>query len=319
MLFRSSKAYIETLQDRAAELEGSRSSNPSLGLAEDAKYFPVPTAVQPGTRNPNKSGTRPPIQQSTSLDYQILNTDYTNASRIMLNTNSMIRDFGLNRTTPSSLPRSMVEEFGRHSVADRLGNMKSNLCEDENGQLHFFGYSSNLQIVSFLPTSPPLTDLQSPSQVTEFDVEKLADSKDTKDHLIELYFTYQHPALPMLDEDTFKQGYRAGTKSQYFSPFLLYSILLRSLRLSNKPGIHELGAVFLRRAKAELFSEMETPTISTIQALCLFGHYLGSIGNDRSCWLFPGMFVLSVVGILLKYVRHGLPTSFRPWTTSRLH
>ena len=110
-----------------------------------------------------------------------------------------------------------------------------------------------------------------------------------KDHLIGLYFTYQHPALSILDEDTFMTNYQKGVKSQYFSPFLLYSILLRALRLSDRIGAPGLGVLFLKRAKAELLDELENPTVATIHALCIFGHYLGSLGNDRSCWLYPGI------------------------------
>ncbi|KAF2494598.1 hypothetical protein BU16DRAFT_424622, partial [Lophium mytilinum] len=107
--------------------------------------------------------------------------------------------------------------------------------------------------------------------------------------LLELYFTYHHPAVPILDEETFREGHEKGVKSQFYSLFLLYAILLRSIRLSKKIGIRSLAAVYLHRAKAELLSELEQPTISTIQALCIFGHYLGSTGNDRACWLYPGI------------------------------
>jgi len=251
----------------------------------------------------------PPFRGNAHLEHQNLGADFSNTDRILLNTKSITKDFGLEEIQTLDEPKNISTTGGYISVADRLGYTKSNLTEDENGQLHFFGYSSNLQIVSFLPASPQATDLSSPSQATETELEELANSKHIKDHLIGLYFTYQHPALPILDENTFMLGYREGARSQYFSQFLLYSLLLRSLRLSKQSGVQDLGTIFLQRAKAELMAELDNPTISTIQALCIFGHYLGSLGNDRSCWLFPGISSSRFLGSFADVLqRDGIPS-----------
>lgn len=271
-------------------MEQSRSSNQEP--RQGGGYIPrgaVLDSVQSVANTSDHGSMHPSLGENTLTEGRKIGADCRNPTPIMLNTKSITKDFGLDQTKTVNQPRNISATVGYVSVADRLGYMKSNLSEDENGQLHFFGYSSNLQIVSFLPASPQAVDPQSPSQATTMEVEELANSKDIKDHLIGLYFTYQHPALPFLDEDTFKEGYSKASRSQYFSQFLLYSVLLRALRLSKRSGVHDLGAIFLQRAKAELLMELENPNISTIQALCIFGHYLGSLCDDRSCWLFPGI------------------------------
>jgi hypothetical protein len=173
-------------------------------------------------------------------------------------------------------------------ATDRKGSARSYLSADETGQLCYFGYTSNLQVMSLIPASPPEPSPPSPMDSRDQSLEELAGLSGMKAHLLELYFTYQHPALQILDEDTFMADYAKGTKTQHFSNFLLYSILLRSIRLSDDPSVQELARVYLHRAKSELLNELENPTIATVQALCIFGHYFGSLGTDRACWLYPG-------------------------------
>ncbi|TVY54796.1 Nitrogen assimilation transcription factor nirA [Lachnellula cervina] len=267
----TSKAYIQTLQDRIAALEQSRTSTkPFLGNGVHSGQLNL-DSVRPSNKQLVLENIVPTLDEDAGL--QCHSVGHNRAlNRVPLNTESLTKDFGL----------------GKPKSQRRFSN--GNLNKDENGQLHYFGYSSNLQIVSFLPASPlSSTTAELPSDTTEAETKQLSDSQEMKDHLISLYFTYQHPALPILDEETFHANYRKESKSQYYSPFLLYSILLRALRLSDRKGATGLGVVFLKRAKAELLDELENPTVATIQALCIFGHYLGSLGNDRSCWLYPGM------------------------------
>lgn len=269
----TSKAYIQTLQDRIAALEQSRTSTkPFLGNGVHSGQLNL-DSVRPSNKQLVLENIVPTLDEDAGL--QCHSVGHNRAlNRVPLNTESLTKDFGL----------------GKPKSQRRFSN--GNLNKDENGQLHYFGYSSNLQIVSFLPASPlSSTTAELPSDTTEAETKQLSDSQEMKDHLISLYFTYQHPALPILDEETFHANYRKESKSQYYSPFLLYSILLRALRLSDRKGATGLGVVFLKRAKAELLDELENPTVATIQALCIFGHYLGSLGNDRSCWLYPGIYV----------------------------
>lgn len=197
--------------------------------------------------------------------------------RLVLNKRSISRDFGL---AQRKLARD--SDFSPAETESSVDYVVS----DETGQFHYFGYTSNLQVVArFPPTSSPCSKLPDPRDSS---LEALADSESIKSQLLDLYFTYQNPATLIIEHEKFMKDYRQGQKSSYFSTFLLNCILLRGIRLSDDPRVKSLDNIYLQRAKVELLGELENPNIATIQALCLFGHYQGSWGNDRACWLYPG-------------------------------
>ncbi|KAF2802371.1 uncharacterized protein BDZ99DRAFT_503848 [Mytilinidion resinicola] len=276
----SSKAYVQQLQERIAALERRQPSSIERTSSEASPSASIRTAEE------DSAWTSIPdtFVDSDALGATDQQYDQNNLFQIILDQQSIARDFGLKSPTPisSAICGTILP------MASKMGLMKGTLSSDENGQSHYFGYTSNLQVVSFLPHSPT-SSTTLPTYSKDDDLEHLADSEAIRTHLLELYFTYHHPAVPILDEETFRGCHAIGVKSQFYSLFLLYAILLRSIRLSTKSGIRSLAAVYLHRAKAELLSELEQPTISTIQALCIFGHYLGSTGNDRACWLYPGI------------------------------
>lgn len=116
----------------------------------------------------------------------------------------------------------------------------------------------------------------------------LADSVETHSHLMDLFFQYQHATLPILDETAFRESYAHNTRTEYYSSFLLNSILLRAIKFAAIPHADKLKSIYLRRIRNELLFEIENPTIATIPALCMFGSYLAGEGSDRACWLYPG-------------------------------
>ncbi|KAJ5372477.1 hypothetical protein N7517_004483 [Penicillium concentricum] len=222
-------------------------------------------------------------------------------SEVILNLHIMESEMGLR---PAGHARRLSQSSSRHSsahgtpsndVEDPLEETdNSPLTVDDNGQLRYFGYSSYMRMVSVLPQAKAKSPQRqrgpfSPGDNSiDIDGEAMADSPETQTHLIGLFFKYQNAAIPILDEETFRQGYSLGERSDYFSWFLLYSLLLRSLNFDDDLVHREtLATIYTRRAKAELLFEMENPTLSTIPGLCLFGYYLAGLGSDRACWLYP--------------------------------
>jgi hypothetical protein len=178
------------------------------------------------------------------------------------------------------------------------------LTTDERGQLRYFGYSSLMRMVSILPPSSPSNSTASTATAAAAsgagtlddisqDVAILADSAETHHHLMDLFFRYQHAALPVLDEAAFRESYMRRKRSEYYSTFLLHSLLLRALKFSVHPHADQLKIVYLRRIRRELLFEIENPSIATIPALCMFGSYMAGEGSDRACWLYPGTFTES--------------------------
>lgn len=182
---------------------------------------------------------------------------------------------------------------------DTLSAGHRRLTTDEKGQLRYFGYSSLMRMVSILPPSSPsnsvnsaVTDSQDVLENnTGGDMAVIADSTETHLHLMDLFFRYQHAALPVFDEPAFREAYARGKRTEYYSTFLLHSLLLRALKFSTLPHSDRLRVIYLRRIRSELLFEIENPSIATIPALCMFGSYMASEGSDRACWLYPGRFI----------------------------
>ncbi len=182
----------------------------------------------------------------------------------------------------SGVPSWNVE--ARNHMINQLCAAMGQLSADETGQLCYLATSSNMHVTSFLPPASP-----QPSDPVSQESEDLADSKDIQQHLLDLFFTYHDPLLQVLQKEPFMSDYLVGLKSQYYSQFLLYSVLLRAMRLSSNPLVRGLDKVYLKRAKQELIAELENPTVATVQALCVFADYRGGLGDDRACLLYPGM------------------------------
>ncbi|KAH7140041.1 hypothetical protein B0J13DRAFT_69884 [Dactylonectria estremocensis] len=211
-----------------------------------------------------------------------------NDGLVVLNFQNIDKDWGV-RPVGGNSDDAVSPADG--SPADRLSSGHTRLTADEKGQLRYFGYSSLLRMVSILPPSSPSSSDASEPIVTRpcAEVEALADSATTQLYLIDLFFQYQHAAHPVLEEQDFRESYARGESSEYFSSFLLNSILLQALKFANIPQSEQLRRVYVRRARDNLVHEIENPSIATIPALCLFGSYLAGEGSDRACWVYPGL------------------------------
>lgn len=219
---------------------------------------------------------------------------------VVLNYEKMDKDCGLRPVTAAasaspnpSLSPANRSPAGNQPATDKLSTGHTRLTTDEKGQLRYFGYSSLITMVSILPSSSPSSTATSAPVEAEADqvgveVGAMPDSSATHLYLMDLFFQYQHSALPIFDEQAFREAYARGERSEYFSKFLLHSLLLRALKFANIPNAEQLKRVYLRRARDDLLYEIENPSIATIPALCLFGSYLAGEGSDRACWVYPG-------------------------------
>ena len=210
---------------------------------------------------------------------------FSSFTDVLLNTQAMRKDFALTK----SGTRQQEHDFGKVWAFPSSTEVVW-LSTDRHGQARYFGYTSNMQVVSTLPMSlsdSPESAMQSPARDLD---EVQADQREFQAHLVDLYFTYQNPALPVVEKEAFMDGWASQERSTYFSTFLLHCILARSARLSDRPYANAVIPIYHQRIKAELLNQLENPSIATIQALCLFGHFLGSVGDDRGCWLYPGTY-----------------------------
>ncbi|EWZ79135.1 hypothetical protein FOWG_16718 [Fusarium oxysporum f. sp. lycopersici MN25] len=202
----------------------------------------------------------------------------------------------------TSLTQSGVHESedGDSSITDILSARMGALRIVEDGQLRYYGPTSNLHMYA-----DGLQSLSSPSfrrvSIEGMDVLRrlgldLDVSLDLETHLAGLYFAWEDPAIHVVDEDVFFAEKRRcllqETSSPYYSETLNNAICAIGACLANgeKLKIPEPAAEFFSaRAKALLDVEMDSPTVATVQALVIMSATEAASTRDARGWLYSGM------------------------------
>ncbi|KAL4733168.1 fungal-specific transcription factor domain-containing protein [Aspergillus similis] len=167
---------------------------------------------------------------------------------------------------------------------------------DKDGELRYFGPTSGrLQFQSSSAlhaeeTVPSTAFCDRADAVTA----EIGLSEHIQGHLIELYFTWEHPWFAVIDERLFRADMSSG--GRYWSPLLHFSILALGSRFTDRVDVRSdpndpntAGKFFLEHAKYYLGKEMETPSLTTIQALVILGMFYIATGADAAGWLHHGM------------------------------
>lgn len=290
----NSRAHIKQLQDRIAALE-KRQQDAALAVATAATPDVSPSIPTVLSKDPPFSDG-PRVVESDCLAQTVsVSGDASTASHDVSSipddqdafsatiSNYQMMDWNFDHPIPLQEMQSPVNDpesrpgvifkpaEARNHMITQLAAAMGQIDAGEPGQI------SSIHITSFLPPSSP----ESTEGVTQA-LEELADSRAVQRHLLDLYFTYQDPLLQILQKEPFMSDYANGLKTQYYSDFLLYAILLDAKRLSKDPSMEHLDKIYLRRAKHELVFELENPTIATIQALCIFANYRAAgLGHDK--------------------------------------
>lgn len=93
--------------------------------------------------------------------------------------------------------------------------------------------------------------------------------------LIDLYFVWQNPWFPVLDESLFKTHMQQGG-GRYFNPLLLSCVLAAGSRFSERPEVRTnqldvdtAGDQLLAEAEVLLHFDLKSPSLTTIQAVAI--------------------------------------------------
>lgn len=177
-------------------------------------------------------------------------------------------------------------------------SLNGSLNFDQDGEMRYFGPTSGrLQFRDFSSSvandngQVPGAGLFEPDPVfdninieeylkpTIFDhaINGFGVAKALQDHLIDLYFTWEQPWYPVVDEKLFRGSLSSG--GRYWSALLHNSILALGSRFlvdsldvrSDANDPNTAGKPFLEQAKALLYAEMEHPSLTTLQALGIIG------------------------------------------------
>ncbi|KAK4986997.1 hypothetical protein LTR50_004949 [Elasticomyces elasticus] len=192
--------------------------------------------------------------------------------------------------------------------ADALKDMTSLLAHlhvDESGTVYSVGATSNVfeskplrrtsaaseqqppevMTVQFVSGGPPHTQL---SPTSPDHVAQPVYLTPMEHHLLQLYFTWQHPVCHLFSRDRFMRDSTSGS-GNCCSPLLLAAVLAVGAHYSDFIST-EQGDVYFARAKKLLEGEIERPSRTTCQALVLMGTREAGCGRERgSGWLYAGM------------------------------
>jgi hypothetical protein len=107
--------------------------------------------------------------------------------------------------------------------------------------------------------------------------------------LMATFFKNQYQYHMCLYREYFLRDFNAG-RGPYYSDLLMYAICAIGALASEEIALRELSDVFFNRAQQLLYgSALESPNLTTLQALILLGHR--EIGHRKMSkgWLFSGM------------------------------
>ncbi|KAI9695939.1 MAG: hypothetical protein M1820_008351 [Bogoriella megaspora] len=124
--------------------------------------------------------------------------------------------------------------------------------------------------------------VESDVQQDMFDWHDITADKEIVDHLISLYFSWQHSMFVCFPESLFRLHMQAGSGA-YCSSLLVASICATASIISDRKTAKEECAEFLAVA-LRLMAETHQSSLATIAASCLLSHVQESQGKMSSMW-----------------------------------
>ncbi|GIC94512.1 MFS transporter/fungal specific transcription factor domain-containing protein [Aspergillus udagawae] len=199
-------------------------------------------------------------------------------------------------------PPEISEEEDDDEVTNQLSCRLGRLQVTHDGQLRYFGSTSNLTLLDVLVGVAPsgLTSTQRETQQIIENAElSLPVDEEFEQHLLQLYFTWQDPCLHVVSEEIFwrsrAQKKRGGLTAPCYSHALSDAMCAVGAAYESRyhPNLvtfpRSLAEFFGDRAKILLEPELENPSLATIQALVILSSYEASCTRDTRGWLYSGM------------------------------
>lgn len=116
-----------------------------------------------------------------------------------------------------------------------------------------------------------------------------APSSDVCRQLMATFFQYQYQYHMCVYREYFLRDYDAG-QGPYYSDLLMYAICAMGALACEDVALQQLSSLFFNKAQELLYgSALESPNLTTLQALILLGHREIGYGKTSKGWLFSGM------------------------------
>ncbi|KAI1213739.1 fungal-specific transcription factor domain-containing protein [Annulohypoxylon truncatum] len=191
---------------------------------------------------------------------------------------------------------------GTEELVEKLSARMGSLQIGPGGQVRYYGPTSNFNLVD-MPAPDNLTVHRTVRNNGQEHLDRLGIGKEVprelEDHLVDLYFTWQGPALHVVNRAMYEEAKIRWQEGEEDTPY--YSEALRnsicSLGAAFETRHHptfvtfpkSLSDFFADRAKALLEIELDSPCVATVQAMVvLSGHDIGCKRDARG-WLYSGM------------------------------
>lgn len=113
------------------------------------------------------------------------------------------------------------------------------------------------------------------------------------ERLLDLYFTWSHPFYVIFSRECFLRDFRSG-RQKYCSSLLVNAILSFGCHFTDEPAgrtdpdnFRTAGDQFFAEARRLLYED-DTPSLTTVQALCVMALREPSAGRDSSGFMYIG-------------------------------
>lgn len=191
---------------------------------------------------------------------------------------------------------------GSSPLVDQITGSLGSLQLAEDGQLRFYGATSNLHLlIRGARKSANRHGLAHASEVQVIlqaaGVGQMVDT-ELEEHLIRLYFCWEDPSIHLVQENVF---YRERQKcksddgtSKLYSEVLVNSMCAVGASFTSRHCEtlpENLVDFFASRARALLDVELDSPTLSTVQSLGILSGVESIRTLDARGWLYSGMAV----------------------------
>ncbi|KAG7451574.1 uncharacterized protein BT62DRAFT_942573 [Guyanagaster necrorhizus] len=315
-----STSYQHPEYESASASDGSHSPGRRLRRKVESGDIPYPSSAPPSALSPIRSNSTFDFRSSVSPGRA--GKSAGGIRRSVSNT--------ANRTVPTRSASPSGSYSSESNEEDFLGAV-GQLSLNEDEEVRYHGKASGLYLLGgterhdsrneggiwrfpkarvwpALPTSIPVQEKLSTD----------LPSSALQDHLLDLYFTYVHPSLPVIHKRSFQEAYKAGpdtppsesgARSPSGSPFnrrsrhvpnllllVMFSLAARyaddpsnPMLPSDSPVMWTAGDVYLDRAKVLLDGSYSSSRPATCQALLLMGYREIGIGAMAQAWTYIGM------------------------------
>lgn len=191
-----------------------------------------------------------------------------------------------------------------NSISDGLATMTL----DDGGFMRYLGNSSGIDMLQknqllkngYLMVPIRIKEhrdwlMHKEAMIAQLESEMTMPPRDLADHLIDCFFTFVHPNMPVLHKPTFMRQYKNRDPTKRPPLALLFAMFSIASRFSSHPEIighdpEDFGDEYFDRAKRLVDFEYELPRQSSIQALLLMVTYrFTSAKSGGRVWVMLGM------------------------------